>query len=614
MPMAISGKAARKRAGRRPGLWLVAGCLLAEAILGGLAISAAVWPTTADAQYFRDDRYPQARRPQRPGGFFERLFGGGRGGDAPPEIDRFSRGEPSRGSGDSSRAPPPKKYDTPPTITVTVMGDAMADWLAYGLEDVFADSPEIAIQRKTKPLSGLLRYDARSDLDWWHVARDQLAQDKTDFVVMMLGTSDRTDISESQLQKAADKAAKEQKDKAAKDQAAKDQAAKDQATKDQAGAKAATPPGNANKDAAGPDAEGGAAPQTAEAGKKADDEDDDDDEQPSIAAPERSARGSVEFHSERWESIYTKRIDDTIAALKSRGVPVIWVGLPPIKGTRSTANASYLNELFRARAEKAGIAYVDVWDGFVDDGGKFTTHGPDFEGQIRRLRSGDGVNFTKSGARKLAHYVERELRRFMNNRALPLALPSGGGVVPDSQRGPAERPLAGPVVPLAALNGGASELLGGGATRPVHTDPTATRVLVKGETVVAPPRRADNYAWPRSGEAPVGVALPPPPAAKAPEVPAQGAAPQVAAPPQAALTPPSTAPTPDPASAGANSAAPEVNPQKPAARPAKPTARAAQPQQGQPRPPDQIPQQRKPQAQGQQQPRFLSPSGFGWLR
>ena len=46
--------------------------------------------------------------------------------------------------------------------------------------------------------------------------------------------------------------------------------------------------------------------------------------------------------------------------------------------------------------------FVDVWDGFVDDSGRFTTQGPDFEGQIRRLRTADGVHFTKSGARKLA--------------------------------------------------------------------------------------------------------------------------------------------------------------------------------------------------------------------
>ena len=98
-----------------------------------------------------------------------------------------------------------------------------------------------------------------------------------------------------------------------------------------------------------------------------------------------------------------------IAALKSKGVPVFWVGLPAIRGTRSTADMVYLDDLYRARAERAGIIYVDIWDGFVDESGRYVTHGPDFEGQMRRLRSGDGVHFTKAGARKLAHYVEREI-------------------------------------------------------------------------------------------------------------------------------------------------------------------------------------------------------------
>ena len=54
-------------------------------------------------------------------------------------------------------------------------------------------------------------------------------------------------------------------------------------------------------------------------------------------------------------------------------MPVFWVGLPSIRGTKSTADSVYLNDLYRARAERAGIVYIDVWDGFVDDGGKYST-------------------------------------------------------------------------------------------------------------------------------------------------------------------------------------------------------------------------------------------------
>ena len=47
---------------------------------------------------------------------------------------------------------------------------------------------------------------------------------------------------------------------------------------------------------------------------------------------------------------------------------------------------SYLDELYRERAERAGIIYVDIWDGFVDEDGDYAVQGPDFEGQTRRLR------------------------------------------------------------------------------------------------------------------------------------------------------------------------------------------------------------------------------------
>ena len=89
-----------------------------------------------------------------------------------------------------------------------------------------------------------------------------------------------------------------------------------------------------------------------------------------------AANGIIEFRTELWAKVYSRRIDETIAALKSKGVPVFWVGLPSIKGTKSSADAVYLNDLYRARAERAGIVYIDVWDGFVDEAGKFTTFGP----------------------------------------------------------------------------------------------------------------------------------------------------------------------------------------------------------------------------------------------
>jgi hypothetical protein len=207
-----------------------------------------------------------------------------------------------------------------------------------------------------------------------------------------------------------------------------------------------------------------------------------------------------------------------IGVLKAKGVPVLWVGLPAVRGTKATSDMLFLDSLYRDAAGKAGITYVDVWDGFVDEAGRFVQYGPDFEGQSRRLRSNDGVFFTPRGARKLAHYVEREITRLMASRSAPIELPTEPGT-PDANAKPgqpAPRPLAGPILPLVASSVGTDQLLGGPGSRPAAVDALAARTLVKGEPLAAPAGRADDFVWPRRevgreqarGETPVASAAP----------------------------------------------------------------------------------------------------------
>ena len=476
--------------------WLLVAVILATGLTASLE---------AHAQFFWDQQYQYKRSRPQSGGFFRNFFepfnSHPREDDnyAPPPRRQLQQqhAQPA----ESSRAPSPRKAESKaaPTTSIVVMGDDMADWLAYGLEDVFADSPEIGIVRKNKLSSGLLRYEGKGDLDWWHVARDTLAQEKADYVIMMLGVGDRQDIGERDLAKEADAKAKDQKDQQAKDE-----------TDKKSGQKPAKPDSPAKAE---------------------------NPEEVATAQRIRKAGGVAEFRGDDWAKIYSRRIDETIASLKSKGVPVIWVGLPPIRGVRSTADVAYLNDLYRSRAERAGITYIDVWDGFVDEGGKYSNYGPDYEGQVRRLRLGDGVYFTKAGAVKLARYVEHELRRFMNNR-VPVALPSGP--LESSQPGskPAERPLVGPVVPLTGApkdndtkdSKDGDNLLGGPGSSQIHGDATATKVLAKGETVAAPSGRADNFSWPRGSNLSSDQPVPVPPVATETPVPAAAAGAMASAP------------------------------------------------------------------------------------
>jgi uncharacterized protein len=447
---------------------------------------------------------------------------------------------------DYSRAPGPSQKKPEATTSIVVMGDANADWLAYGLEDAFSEKPEIGVVRKHRTDSGLIRYDQRRDTtEWPQVVREIIAAEKPKFIVMMVGNNDRQTIREKVppvVRPAAPKPG------------APPGAAQPAPT-----AATPMPPAPPADPEQQPAEQAEAAPDTTN------------------MTPEQARQanyGPWEFHTEKWELAYIKRIDATIAALKSAGVPVIWVGLPSQRGTKASADSSYLNELYRARAEKAGIVYVDIWDGFVDEAGRYSPQGPDYEGQTRRLRTGDGVYYTKFGARKLAHYVEREIQRTLTKGGVPVALPMPADPGPQAPSakpgGPPQRPSAGPVVPLTAVKAAPEELIAGGRAAPAPAiDATATRVLKQGEPIAAPTGRADDFSWPR---APMITAEPEPAAAVAPD--AAGAAGGKAAAGQRTTT------------ADSSQAGAPGSEQKPA------------------------PQRRRPR---EQQPR-QQPSFFGWFR
>ncbi len=99
-------------------------------------------------------------------------------------------------STDSSRAPSPRRPDVQPTGgSVLVLGDSMADWLAYGLEDALGDPPDLAVVRKNRAGSGLIRYDSRNEReDWVQVIRETIAATRPKFVVMTVGLNDRVPI------------------------------------------------------------------------------------------------------------------------------------------------------------------------------------------------------------------------------------------------------------------------------------------------------------------------------------------------------------------------------------------------------------------------------------
>ena len=95
--------------------------------------------------------------------------------------------------------------------------------------------------------------------------------------------------------------------------------------------------------------------------------------------------------------------------LKPTGKPVVWGGLVSVESSAMSRDYSSFNGIVREQAEAKGLRFVDMWNGFADEDGKYVSVGPDVRGQSVQLRADDGLNFTRAGQRKLAYFVEQQL-------------------------------------------------------------------------------------------------------------------------------------------------------------------------------------------------------------
>ena len=261
------------------------------------------------------------RRSRRSGQAPQRGGGGWFGGERSSRRSSSSRHRKRRARISPARRRRAKR-ETVPERNVLVLGDAMADWLAYGLEDAYAEQPDMGVIRKHKTTSGLLKYQPKGEpADWAAAARGILATEKPDAIVVMLGLNDRVALREPAPDK-SDKPADKKDDK-------KDARAKPDAKPADGAADGAPRPAISRST---PNCRRTSADSTP------------------VIAPEKSARspnGLYEFREERWVELYNKKIEEMIGVLKSKGVPVLWVGLPAIRGQKGTADMLFLDALYR---------------------------------------------------------------------------------------------------------------------------------------------------------------------------------------------------------------------------------------------------------------------------
>ena len=164
--------------------------------------------------------------------------------------------------------------------------------------------------------------------------------------------------------------------------------------------------------------------------------------------PNSEARSDeIERRRSEWKVQVGARIDRLLQIFRRKNVAVYWVGLPIMKNQFTSDDAQAINELVRERAYVNGVKFIDIYSGFAGEGGGFSAEGPDLDGKMRILREQDGVQFSQAGSRKLAHFVERELKRDLTQARTERTIPLAGTEVEQKRIRPANlaAPAATPI-------------------------------------------------------------------------------------------------------------------------------------------------------------------------
>lgn len=250
--------------------------------------------------------------------------------------------------------------------------------------------------------------------------------------------------------------------------------------------------------------------------------------------PMRDGADVDEALSPKWRQIYADRVKSVVAAFRDKKIPLLWIGSPILKSPSLSDAMLALNDIYRTNASGPNATYVDIWDQFADEDGRYELYGPDVNGDNARLRSMDGVNFTRTGARKLAQFVSLEIQRVIDASrpaidssiagVAPQAVPASP-VIANASPSPTPtqsnavgskdlrrlvptpaapiqpviptRPAAGPVVALTAPVVAPDGKL---ATRTLvqssSEGESAERSLASGTPVLPRAGRADDFRWP----------------------------------------------------------------------------------------------------------------------
>lgn len=201
--------------------------------------------------------------------------------------------------------------------------------------------------------------------------------------------------------------------------------------------------------------------------------------------------------SEEWTKAYRARLDSALNQLRTANKPVIWIGLPPMEQPTYSSALAQINGLQRLASLSGGAEFLDIFERFADENGRYSSFGPDLSGNSVQMRKGDGIHFSNAGSDKLAYYVNEAIGKFYSGGGLSVEIadPLLGTDAQMMLRAPfqglgqvRQLEVAGAVMPLSAAPERAMDMV----IAPMNAAPAGTDFDLS-KLMQAPVGRADAF-------------------------------------------------------------------------------------------------------------------------
>jgi hypothetical protein len=128
------------------------------------------------------------------------------------------------------------------------------------------------------------------------------------------------------------------------------------------------------------------------------------------------------FGSDKWTSVYRKRLSDFLDMITADGAQVVWMGLPPMKTDTYNRKMETINRIvYTVVTERPQASWWNPTPYIADETGAFREFLVSPEGKTIRIRAADGIHLSDEGAALLISV----LMRWIDQQPAPQAPPTG---------------------------------------------------------------------------------------------------------------------------------------------------------------------------------------------